>query len=68
MNHNPCNCSREDCQRGLPSRTDFAFPVKCCRFAKPRPWGIKGENVNFLPRLSPAAKSFTPFIGVYIAR
>ena len=38
------------------------------RFVKHRPWGIKGENVNILPSLSPATKSFTPFIGVYIAR
>ena len=35
---------------------------------KPRPWGIKGAQVNFLPSLSPAAKSFTPLQGVYIAR
>ena len=35
---------------------------------KPRPWGIKGAQVNFLPSLSPAAKSFTPSQGVYIAR
>ena len=28
----------------------------------------KGENVSFLPSLSKAAKSFTAFIGVYIAR
>ena len=28
---------------------------------------IKGKNVKFLPSLSRAAKSFTPFIGVYIA-
>ena len=35
---------------------------------KPRPWGIKCENVSFLPSLSPAVKSFTPFKGVYIAR
>ena len=27
---------------------------------KPRPRGIKGAQVNFLPSLSPAAKSFTP--------
>ena len=37
-------------------------------FLKPRPWGIKGAQVNFLPSLSPAAKSFTPLQGVYIAR
>ena len=35
---------------------------------KPRLWGIKGETVRFLPSLSPAVKSFTPSIGVYIAR
>ena len=37
-------------------------------FLKPRPWGIKGEYLNFLPSLSQASKSFTPFICVYIAR
>ena len=35
---------------------------------KPRPWGIKGETVSFLPSLSPVVKSFTPSIGVYIVR
>ena len=35
---------------------------------KPRPWGIKGENASFLPSISPAVNSFTPFIGVFIAR
>ena len=29
---------------------------------------VKGANVNVLPSLIPAAKSFTLFIGVYIAR
>ena len=37
-------------------------------YIKPRPWGIKGAQVNFLPSLSPAAKSFTPLQGVYIAQ
>ena len=40
----------------------------CWRPLITRPWGIKGENVSFLPSLSPAAKSFTPLQGVYIAR
>ena len=51
----------------------FLFPVllykiNLCIFnmIKPLPWGIKGENNSFLPSLSPAVKSFTPFIGVYI--
>ena len=35
---------------------------------KPRPWGIKVENVSFLPTVTPAAKLFTPSIGVYIGR
>ena len=47
--------------------TDTGGIISFC-LLKPRPWGIKGENVNFLPSLSPAAKSFTPFIGVYIAQ
>ena len=34
---------------------------------KPRPWGIKGLNVDFLPSLSQADKPFTPSQGVYIA-
>ena len=35
---------------------------------KPRPWGIKGANISFLPntRISQAAKSFTPVIGIYV--
>ena len=33
---------------------------------KPRPWGIKGTNVDFLPSLSPVAKPFTPSQGVFL--
>ena len=35
---------------------------------KPRPWGTKGENVSFLPSISPAVKSFTHFTDDYIAQ
>ena len=36
---------------------------------KTGPWGIKGENVSFLPAsISSAVKSFTPFTGLYMAR
>ena len=35
---------------------------------KPRPLGIKGENISFLLSISPAVKSFTPLTGVYIAQ
>ena len=34
----------------------------------PQPRGIKGENISFLPSLSPAVKSFTTYIGVYTAQ
>ena len=38
------------------------------QYIKPQPWGLKCENIHFLPSLSPAVKSFKPFISVYIAR
>ena len=40
--------------------------IVCSFFVvKPRPWG---ESVGFHPSLSPAAESFTPLIGAYVAR
>ena len=47
------------------SEKNFYLSVKSF---EPRPWSIKGETISFLPSLSPAVKSFTPSIGVYIAR
>ena len=47
--------------------TNYKVPFSYVSKVKPWPWAIKGENVNFLPSLSLAANSFTPFIGVYIA-
>ena len=46
---------------------NWSFCIDSLEF-KPRPWGIKGAQVNFLPSLSPAAKSITPLQGVYKAQ
>ena len=58
----------------LPS-CEMTWMLKRCKSSKlgnpflfAQPWGIKGKNVSFLPSLSPAAKSFRPLQGVYIAR
>ena len=43
------------------------FINMCLILFKPRPCGIIGENLRFLPSVSPAFNSFKPFIGVYRA-
>ena len=65
--HQLFRCQRRRCHSRLPTSIgDLDTLTPYC--FKPRPWGIKGAQVNFLPSLSPAAKSFTPLQGVYIAR